>query len=96
MFVNRRWENVRTATINLVVAYWSEVEGKDLGRVDSGRMSKWLKSAGLPKFSRVREVARRRVEEKRAAETFLRAGVENALLFMAVWHPWEESCPRSG
>lgn len=62
----------------------------DLGCVDSGRMAKWLKSAGLPNFSRVREAVRLRIIERRGAEEALEAYGRNPALFMLLWR-WGET-----
>lgn len=67
---NRRWKvsNIKTATIKLVAAYWDQKEGNDLGAVDSGRMSKWLKSFGLPSYKQVRSILRQKIARRRRNE----------------------------
>jgi hypothetical protein len=73
--VNRRWalENVRTATIKMVAAYWTEVEGMPLGQVDSGQMKKWLNSLRLSSFSILRAEIRGRIDMARSNQAIFKA-----------------------
>ena len=70
--INRRWDvnKVRTATLKLVAAYWSEEEGMSIAKIDSGQMRKWLTSLGLPSFSALRSRIRKRVQADRVNEPF--------------------------
>jgi hypothetical protein len=82
--LNRRWDarKVRTATIKLVAAYWAEVEGLEVGQVDSGKMSKWLNSLGLPSYSTLRSALRRRISDQRFRRASLLAHVDHPWLFL--------------
>lgn len=81
---NRRWKvsNIKTATIKMVAAYWDQKEGNDLGAVDSGRMSKWLKSFGLPSYKQVRSILRQKIARRRRDEAALRRFGGNVWAFM--------------
>lgn len=82
--VNRRWalENVRTATIKMVIAYWTEVEGMSLGHVDSGQMKKWLNTLRLPSFSVLRSNIRRQIEIASSSQAVFKACRGNLWLML--------------
>jgi hypothetical protein len=65
--INKRWniKNVRTATLNMTMAYWREVDGLLINDVDSSQMKKWLDSLGLPKFSKTRAELRQVIAQSR-------------------------------
>jgi hypothetical protein len=86
VILNRRWniKNVRTATIKFIVAYWLEIEGLEVGTVDSGRMRKWLNSLGLPCFSMLRSEIRQRITIRRLRQTLFKAYGGNLLAHMLV------------
>lgn len=66
--LNRRWrrEEVYTATVKLVVAYWVDKEGFALRQVDPSKMGRWLKSFGLPCFTKLRTLIRERIARRKA------------------------------
>lgn len=82
--LNRRWnpQRVRTATIKLVAAYWAEVEGLEVGEVDSGRMSKWLNSLGMPNYSTLRSALRRSISAQRSLQASMQAHTEQPWYFL--------------
>lgn len=72
--LNRGWDpnKVHTATLKMVVAYWVDKEGMERREVDASKMSKWLKSFGLPGFKELRERLRLRI----ARRVHVRAGFD--------------------
>jgi hypothetical protein len=63
---NRRWDEVKAATVKLVAAYWKDKEKMKLGEVDPSKMGKWLRSFGLPKFTDLRSLLRQRIIRRMA------------------------------
>lgn len=63
---NRRWrgDEVTAATVKLIAAYWKDKEKMKLGDVGPSKMGKWLRSFGLPKFSDLRALLRRRITRR--------------------------------
>lgn len=84
--LNKRWRpgRVCTATVKLVAAYWAEKERLGLHQVDSSKMSKWLRSFGLPCFTDVRTWLRGRIAERREFRTSLEYYEGSFLAFVAL------------
>src|SRR2546421_861297 len=68
--LNKRWrfENVKTATLSMIAAYWKEVDGLELNDFDSSQMKKWVDTLGLPAFSKMRAQLRQVITDSKNIE----------------------------